>query len=172
LISFSNKIRFLNVVLIFHNCFDDSFMTDWWFEIHYWGECTLTQLIRLTYFSVVHEECFAHKGGIPYETCLTLFTTFQIFEYFDCVYVFYGSIYIKNTERARNDNARFLQPHRPRGAEGGGRHKKRVRQPHNTRERQRQIAEGHGEYIMPEANPYRSPKVKREPFSYELFYIW
>lgn len=53
-----------------------------------------------------------------------------------------------------------LQPHRPRGAEGGGRHKKRVRQPHNTRERQRQIAVGHGEYIMPDANPYRSPKVR------------
>lgn len=47
-----------------------------------------------------------------------------------------------------------MQPHRPRndgsgGGGGGGRHKKRVRQPHNTRERQRQLAVGHGEYIMP-----------------------
>lgn len=44
------------------------------------------------------------------------------------------------------------QPHRPRNdgsGGGGGRHKKRVRQPHNTRERQRQLAVGHGEYIMP-----------------------
>lgn len=53
------------------------------------------------------------------------------------------------------------QPHRPRnegGGGGGGRHKKRVRQPHNTRERQRQLAVGHGEYIMPtQAVQYRAP---------------
>jgi len=53
------------------------------------------------------------------------------------------------------------QPHRPRnegGGGGGGRHKKRVRQPHNTRERQRQLAVGHGEYIMPtQAVQYRTP---------------
>ncbi|KYM92493.1 Wiskott-Aldrich syndrome protein family member 3 [Atta colombica] len=52
-------------------------------------------------------------------------------------------------------------PHRPRnegGGGGGGRHKKRVRQPHNTRERQRQLAVGHGEYIMPtQAVQYRAP---------------
>ena len=34
------------------------------------------------------------------------------------------------------------------GGSGGGRHKKRVRQPHNTAERQRQKAVGRGEYIM------------------------
>ena len=34
------------------------------------------------------------------------------------------------------------------GGGGGGRHKKRVRQPHNTAERQRQKAVGRGEYIM------------------------
>lgn len=54
------------------------------------------------------------------------------------------------------------QPHRPRneggGGGGGGRHKKRVRQPHNTRERQRQLAVGHGEYIMPtQTVQYRAP---------------
>lgn len=53
----------------------------------------------------------------------------------------------------------FSQPHRPRGTEGGRQHKKRVRQPHNTRERQKQVAMGQGEYLMPEVNPYRSSKV-------------
>lgn len=52
-----------------------------------------------------------------------------------------------------------LQPHRPRNEGGGGRHKKRVRQPHNTRERQRQLAVGHGEYIMPQNIHYRTPQV-------------
>lgn len=54
-----------------------------------------------------------------------------------------------------------IQPHRPRnegGGGGGGRHKKRIRQPHNTRERQRQLAVGHGEYIMPtQGVQYRAP---------------
>jgi hypothetical protein len=54
----------------------------------------------------------------------------------------------------------FSQPHRPRGAEGGRQHKKRVRQPHNTRERQKQVAMGQGEYLMPEVNPYSSSKVR------------
>lgn len=53
----------------------------------------------------------------------------------------------------------ILQPHRPRNEGGGGRHKKRVRQPHNTRERQRQLAVGHGEYIMPQNIHYRTPQV-------------
>jgi len=53
-----------------------------------------------------------------------------------------------------------LQPHRPRNEGGGGRHKKRVRQPHNTRERQRQLAVGHGEYIMPQNVQYRTPQVR------------
>lgn len=52
----------------------------------------------------------------------------------------------------------FLQPHRPRTEGGqGGRHKKRVRQPHSTRERQRQLAVCHGEHIMPQNVTYRTP---------------
>lgn len=49
--------------------------------------------------------------------------------------------------------------HRPRadGAAGGQRHKKRVRTPHNTREKQRQIAIGHGETLMPNNVIYRTP---------------
>lgn len=48
--------------------------------------------------------------------------------------------------------------HRPRtdGA-GGKRHNKRVRAPHNTREKQRQIAIGHGETLMPNNVIYRTP---------------
>jgi WAS protein family, member 3 len=60
----------------------------------------------------------------------------------------------------------FAQPHRPRGTEGGRQHKKRVRQPHNTRERQKQVAMGQGEYLMPEVNPYRSSKVRSTKSSY------
>ncbi|XP_075233477.1 wiskott-Aldrich syndrome protein family member 3 SCAR isoform X3 [Lycorma delicatula] len=64
---------------------------------------------------------------------------------------------LKDTERMMHDRGK--KPHRPRGTEGGGgRHKKRVRQPHNTRERQRQIAVGHGEYIMPQSIAYRTPQ--------------
>ena len=54
--------------------------------------------------------------------------------------------------------------HRPRtdgaasgGGGGGQRHKKRVRTPHNTREKQRQIAIGHGETLMPNNVIYRTP---------------
>ncbi|XP_066586132.1 actin-binding protein WASF3 isoform X2 [Prorops nasuta] len=56
---------------------------------------------------------------------------------------------LKDTEKKLHDRGK--KPHRPRneGGGGGSRHKKRVRQPHNTRERQRQLAVGHGEYIMP-----------------------
>lgn len=64
---------------------------------------------------------------------------------------------LKDTERMMHDRGK--KPHRPRGTEsGGGRHKKRVRQPHNTRERQRQIAVGHGEYLMPQSIAYRTPQ--------------
>ncbi|KAG5315982.1 WASF3 protein, partial [Acromyrmex insinuator] len=66
---------------------------------------------------------------------------------------------LKDTEKKLHDRGK--KPHRPRnegGGGGGGRHKKRVRQPHNTRERQRQLAVGHGEYIMPtQAVQYRAP---------------
>lgn len=63
-----------------------------------------------------------------------------------------------DTERMMHD--RNKKPHRPRAAESGqgNRQKKRVRQPHNTRERQKQIAMGHGEYIMPQNQIYRSPQ--------------
>lgn len=65
---------------------------------------------------------------------------------------------LKDTERMMHDKGK--KPHRPRTEGGGGRHKKRVRQPHNTRERQRQIAVGHGEYIMPQTTPaYRTPQT-------------
>ncbi|KAL1123456.1 hypothetical protein AAG570_002536 [Ranatra chinensis] len=64
---------------------------------------------------------------------------------------------LKDTERMMHDKGK--KPHRPRTEGGGGRHKKRVRQPHNTRERQRQIAVGHGEYIMPQTNHYRTPPI-------------
>ncbi|XP_008212721.1 wiskott-Aldrich syndrome protein family member 3 isoform X1 [Nasonia vitripennis] len=77
---------------------------------------------------------------------------------------------LKDTEKKLHDRGKkteseyaepFREPHRPRnegGSGGGGRHKKRVRQPHNTRERQRQIAVGHGEYIMPaQGIQYRPP---------------
>lgn len=48
--------------------------------------------------------------------------------------------------------------HRPRtDAASGQRHKKRVRTPHNTREKQRQIALGHGETLMPNNVIYRTP---------------
>ncbi|XP_046746470.1 wiskott-Aldrich syndrome protein family member 3 isoform X1 [Diprion similis] len=76
---------------------------------------------------------------------------------------------LKDTEKMLHDRGKkteseyaepFREPHRPRNegsGSGGGRHKKRVRQPHNTRERQRQLAVGHGEYIMPSQNiQYRS----------------
>ncbi|XP_034945658.1 wiskott-Aldrich syndrome protein family member 3 [Chelonus insularis] len=67
---------------------------------------------------------------------------------------------LKDTEKKLHDRGK--KPHRPRNdgsnVSGGGRHKKRVRQPHNTRERQRQLAVGHGEYIMPpQGVQYRTP---------------
>ncbi|XP_034188411.2 wiskott-Aldrich syndrome protein family member 3 SCAR isoform X2 [Osmia lignaria lignaria] len=77
---------------------------------------------------------------------------------------------LKDTEKKLHDRGKkteseyaepFREPHRPRnegGGGGGGRHKKRIRQPHNTRERQRQLAVGHGEYIMPtQGVQYRAP---------------
>ncbi|XP_047107423.1 wiskott-Aldrich syndrome protein family member 2 isoform X1 [Schistocerca piceifrons] len=73
---------------------------------------------------------------------------------------------LKDTERVMHDRGKkfelllanmMCEPHRPRAEGGGGRHKKRVRQPHNTRERQLMIAVGHGEYIMPQTI-YRSPQ--------------
>ncbi|XP_026473453.1 wiskott-Aldrich syndrome protein family member 2 isoform X2 [Ctenocephalides felis] len=67
---------------------------------------------------------------------------------------------LKDTERMMHDKVK--KPHRMRtdgagGAGGGGRHKKRVRVPHNTCERQRQLAVGHGETLMPHNVQYRTP---------------
>ncbi|XP_076654617.1 wiskott-Aldrich syndrome protein family member 3 SCAR isoform X2 [Halictus rubicundus] len=66
---------------------------------------------------------------------------------------------LKDTEKKLHDRGK--KPHRPRnegGGGGGGRHKKRIRQPHSTRERQKQLALVHGEYIMPtQAVQYRAP---------------
>lgn len=57
--------------------------------------------------------------------------------------------------------------HRPRteGAGGGQRHKKRVRTPHNTREKQRQIALGHGETLMPNNIIYRTPNSEDSAYN-------
>ncbi|CAG9812666.1 unnamed protein product [Phaedon cochleariae] len=72
---------------------------------------------------------------------------------------------LNDTERMMHDRGK--KPHRPRGGGGGGsvvdggqvnRHKKRVRQPHSTRERQKQIAREHGEHIMPQNTIYRTPQ--------------
>jgi len=45
------------------------------------------------------------------------------------------------------------------GGGGGSRHKKRVRQPHNTREKHRELAINKGEYISPQNALYQSPQV-------------
>ncbi|XP_044760684.1 wiskott-Aldrich syndrome protein family member 2 [Coccinella septempunctata] len=67
-----------------------------------------------------------------------------------------------DTERMMHDRGK--KPHRPRTAGGeGNRHKKGVRRPHNTRERQKQIAMGHGEYIMPQNSIYRTPQLQIQP---------
>uniref|UniRef100_U5EPY8 Wiskott-Aldrich syndrome protein family member n=1 Tax=Corethrella appendiculata TaxID=1370023 RepID=U5EPY8_9DIPT len=67
---------------------------------------------------------------------------------------------LKDTERMMHDRGK--QKHKQPRAEGAGgaggqRHKKRVRAPHNTREKQRQIAIGHGETLMPNNVIYRTP---------------
>ncbi|XP_055592964.1 actin-binding protein WASF2 [Uranotaenia lowii] len=67
---------------------------------------------------------------------------------------------LKDTERVMHDRGKKV--HKPRGAEGtegGGRQKKRPRAPHNTREKQRQRAIGHGETLMPNNVIYRTPQA-------------
>uniref|UniRef100_A0A182VTQ3 Wiskott-Aldrich syndrome protein family member n=1 Tax=Anopheles minimus TaxID=112268 RepID=A0A182VTQ3_9DIPT len=67
---------------------------------------------------------------------------------------------LKDTERVMHDRGKKV--HKPRadgGAEGGGRQKKRPRAPHNTREKQRQRAIGHGETLMPNNVIYRTPNA-------------
>ncbi|CAG9856567.1 unnamed protein product [Phyllotreta striolata] len=65
---------------------------------------------------------------------------------------------LNDTERMMHDKGK--KPHRPRTKDSGQgyRHKKGVRQPHNTRERQKQIAREQGEYIMPQNTIYRTPQ--------------
>lgn len=67
---------------------------------------------------------------------------------------------LKDTERVMNDKGKKPRP-RTEGGQGG-RHKKRVRQPHNTRERQRQLAMNHGEIITPQNVPYNIPKQQHQ----------
>ncbi|XP_055386479.1 actin-binding protein WASF2 isoform X2 [Condylostylus longicornis] len=78
---------------------------------------------------------------------------------------------LKDTERVMHGK----KMHRPRDGSAGGNqsgqgnqssnaaggrgHKKRVRTPHNTREKQRQIAIGHGETLMPNNVIYRTPNA-------------
>uniref|UniRef100_A0A2M4ADE8 Wiskott-Aldrich syndrome protein family member n=1 Tax=Anopheles triannulatus TaxID=58253 RepID=A0A2M4ADE8_9DIPT len=69
---------------------------------------------------------------------------------------------LKDTERVMHDRGKKV--HKPGrdgaggGADGGGgRQKKRPRAPHNTREKQRQRAIGHGETLMPIDVAYRTP---------------
>lgn len=68
---------------------------------------------------------------------------------------------LKDTERVMHDRGKKV--HKPRGTdgatEGGGRQKKRPRAPHNTREKQRQRAIGHGETLMPNNVIYRTPNA-------------
>ncbi|KAM8717619.1 hypothetical protein ACLKA7_004335 [Drosophila subpalustris] len=68
---------------------------------------------------------------------------------------------IKDTERVMHDKGKKMHRPRQEGAGGGpsNRHKKRVRTPHNTREKQRQIALGHGETLMPNNVIYRTPNA-------------
>ncbi|CAG9773921.1 unnamed protein product [Ceutorhynchus assimilis] len=79
---------------------------------------------------------------------------------------------LNDTERVMHDKGKN-RGHRANrgaadGAQGGNRHKKRVRQPHNTRERQKQIATEHGEYIMPQNTIYRTPQqINQYPQQYQ-----
>ncbi|GAB0100099.1 Wiskott-Aldrich syndrome protein family member [Sergentomyia squamirostris] len=75
---------------------------------------------------------------------------------------------LKDTERVMHDRGKKIHKPRPDGATAGGggagpRHKKRVRTPHNTREKQRQIAIGHGETLMPNNVIYRTPNSLMNP---------
>jgi WAS protein family, member 3 len=64
---------------------------------------------------------------------------------------------LKDTDRMINKKHKQPRTTENNIAGSGGGHKKRVRQPHNTREKQRQIAIGHGETLMPNNVIYRTP---------------
>lgn len=68
---------------------------------------------------------------------------------------------LKDTERVMHDKGKKMN--RPRqdggnGCDNSAGNKKRVRKPHNTREKQRLIAIGHGETLMPININYQTPK--------------
>lgn len=65
---------------------------------------------------------------------------------------------LKDTERVMHDRGKKIHRPRTEGAPGSGqKNKKRVRTPHNTREKQVLIALGHGETLMPNNVIYRTP---------------
>ncbi|XP_065218853.1 actin-binding protein WASF3 [Planococcus citri] len=73
---------------------------------------------------------------------------------------------LKDTERMMIDKGK--KPHKPRSADNsGGRSKKRVRQPHNTRERQKQNAMKHGEYIMANSETVYAPSSVQPHYEYD-----
>lgn len=92
---------------------------------------------------------------------------------------------LEDTERMKHDRGKNKM-HKPReggmaGAGGAGgqggqggqgaRNKKKVRAPHNTREKQRQIAIGHGETLMPNNVIYRTPNsVMNDPEQQQQHY--
>ncbi|KAL7044313.1 hypothetical protein ACKWTF_001880 [Chironomus riparius] len=64
---------------------------------------------------------------------------------------------LQETERMKNDRYKQKHKQKPETSSGGKRQNKRPRQPTNTREKQRQIAIGHGETLMPNNVIYRTP---------------
>lgn len=85
----------------------------------------------------------------------------------------YAYIFAIITKTQHEFNRFTKQPHRPKTEGSGGRHKKRVRQPYSTRERQRQLATQHGEYIMPQDNShYRAPHQVNKIFLPKLTVLY
>ncbi|XP_015044348.1 wiskott-Aldrich syndrome protein family member 3 isoform X2 [Drosophila pseudoobscura] len=70
---------------------------------------------------------------------------------------------LKDTERVMHDKGKKLNRPRPDGGSGGAagrgnkKQKTKIRAPHNTREKQRQLVLGHGETLMPNNVIYRTP---------------
>ncbi|ENN71312.1 wiskott-Aldrich syndrome protein family member 3 [Dendroctonus ponderosae] len=79
---------------------------------------------------------------------------------------------LNDTEKAIHDKGRNKGHRTARGTADGGQggrgHKKRVRQPHNTREKHKQIATEHGEYIMPQNTIYRTPQQVSNHYQHEV----
>ncbi|SPP81721.1 wiskott-Aldrich syndrome protein family member 3 isoform X4 [Drosophila guanche] len=70
---------------------------------------------------------------------------------------------LKDTERVMHDKGKKLNRPRQDGVSGGAagrgnkKQKTKIRAPHNTREKQRQLVLGHGETLMPNNVIYRTP---------------